>query len=116
MDLNDQEKSKILEMSARMSGDYYEEHVLEFINDHKDKNWYDDFILLFKMLTTKGYSISPNTWAIIAGALAYVVFPLDFIPDFIPGMGWIDDAFVLATVIAKLRDEIELFRKFSENK
>lgn len=116
MELNDQEKTKILEMSANMSGEYNEERVSKFINKHIDKQWYGDFIFLFKMITTKGYSISPSTLAIIAGALAYVVFPLDFIPDFIPGMGWIDDAFVLATVIARLRDEIEIFRNFTENK
>lgn len=116
MELNDQEKEKILEMSAKMSGEYNEERVWKFINKHVDKQWYDDFIFLFRMITSKGYSISPSTWAIIAGALGYVLFPLDFIPDFIPGMGWIDDAFVLATVIAKLRDEIELFRNFTENK
>ncbi|MCB5271888.1 MAG: DUF1232 domain-containing protein [Candidatus Cloacimonetes bacterium] len=39
------------------------------------------------------------------------MFPLDVIPDFIPGLGWIDDAFVLGTVIGLLKDEIYNFKK-----
>jgi len=30
--------------------------------------------------------------------LAYILSPLDFIPDFIPILGWSDDAFVLIIV------------------
>ncbi|MCK5679673.1 DUF1232 domain-containing protein [bacterium] len=31
----------------------------------------------------------------MAGALAYVVFPVDIIPDFIPFVGWLDDVFIV---------------------
>ena len=34
--------------------------------------------------------------AVIAGALAYLILPIDFLPDSIPGLGWIDDAAVIA--------------------
>ena len=33
---------------------------------------------------------------VIAGALGYLVLPIDFIPDSIPGLGWLDDVAVLA--------------------
>lgn len=42
------------------------------------------------------------TWAkvLIAGALAYLVCPIDAVPDFLPG-GFVDDAVVLASAAAK---------------
>ncbi len=43
-------------------------------------------------------------WAktVIIGALGYLIFPLDAIPDFIPVLGLTDDLGVLAAVIATL--------------
>ncbi|WP_251443935.1 YkvA family protein [Veillonella intestinalis] len=34
--------------------------------------------------------------AIIAGALGYLILPIDVISDRIPGLGWVDDAAVIA--------------------
>ncbi len=33
--------------------------------------------------------------AVIAGALGYLVLPIDIVPDTIPVLGWIDDVAVL---------------------
>jgi uncharacterized membrane protein YkvA (DUF1232 family) len=38
-----------------------------------------------------------TVWALFF-ALAYITFPIDLIPDVIPGLGWLDDAFVIALV------------------
>lgn len=44
-----------------------------------------------------------KNWALIL-AIVYFFFPLDFIPDFIPGFGWGDDILVLlATLFIKHR-------------
>jgi len=56
--------------------------------------------------------MSAGTWATIAGALAYVVFPVDIIPDFIPYIGWLDDVFVLGWAMKVVTDEIALYREF----
>ena len=37
--------------------------------------------------------------AVLIGAIAYFVVPTDFIPDYIPVIGYTDDAAVLATAI-----------------
>ena len=37
--------------------------------------------------------------AALIGALAYFILPFDFIPDFLPVLGYTDDAAVLATAI-----------------
>ena len=41
-------------------------------------------------------------WArrVIYGALAYLVLPLDAIPDFLPGVGYTDDLSVIAAALA----------------
>ncbi len=44
--------------------------------------------------------------AVLFGALAYFVIPFDAIPDFIPGVGFTDDAAVLAAAIATVQRHI----------
>jgi uncharacterized membrane protein YkvA (DUF1232 family) len=51
-------------------------------------------------------------WAI--AAIIYFVNPFDLIPDFIPGIGYLDDAVVVALVVASIRNDIEHFRDWEE--
>ena len=39
---------------------------------------------------------------LVAGAIAYIVMPMDFIPDYIPFLGEIDDLFVLVLALQRL--------------
>jgi uncharacterized membrane protein YkvA (DUF1232 family) len=39
---------------------------------------------------------------LVAGAIAYIVLPLDFIPDFIPFLGEVDDVFLLVSALQRL--------------
>ena len=41
--------------------------------------------------------------ALIVGALGYVICPIDAIPDFIPVVGWTDDAGAVAAVIGTVK-------------
>lgn len=116
MAMNEQKKKETLSMAAGMADNFDPKKAEAFLSEHKDKDWFSDFAMLLRMLTTEGYSLSPSTWAVIAGALAYVVFPIDVIPDFIPVLGWLDDAFVLGTVIATLKNEIHNFKDLYEVK
>jgi uncharacterized membrane protein YkvA (DUF1232 family) len=43
----------------------------------------------------------------LIAALAYFVTPLDFVPDFFLGLGFLDDASVLAAAIAAVRGSIK---------
>lgn len=43
---------------------------------------------------------------ILLAALAYVVLPFDAVPDFVPMLGFTDDAAMLAAAIATVRDAI----------
>jgi uncharacterized membrane protein YkvA (DUF1232 family) len=39
---------------------------------------------------------------LVAGAMAYIVMPIDFIPDFIPFFGEIDDLYLLVLALQRL--------------
>jgi uncharacterized membrane protein YkvA (DUF1232 family) len=39
---------------------------------------------------------------LVAGAMAYIVMPIDLIPDFIPFIGEVDDVFVLVMALQRL--------------
>jgi len=45
--------------------------------------------------------------AAIVGALGYLILPVDLIPDFIPVFGWVDDAAMIASVLAYVRSRIK---------
>ncbi|MFQ5883289.1 MAG: DUF1232 domain-containing protein [Candidatus Methylomirabilales bacterium] len=39
---------------------------------------------------------------LILGALLYIVSPVDFLPDLLPGLGWLDDLIVLGLLLWSL--------------
>ena len=49
-----------------------------------------------------------------AAALLYVLNPFDLIPDFIPGLGYVDDAAVVMLVIRSIRADIDDYRTWSQ--
>jgi len=50
----------------------------------------------------------------IIAAVLYFVMPFDAIPDFIPLIGYLDDAVVVAYVMRLVHDEVEAFRVWEE--
>ena len=56
--------------------------------------------LLFGLL--RDPRVSKSDKAILAGIIMYVIVPLDIIPDFIPFIGQVDDAYLLAISILRL--------------
>lgn len=64
----------------------------------------DDARYLYRKM--KEGRLSGWTWAALVGALIYFISPIDAVPDFIPILGWLDDAAVLSMVVAQLRKEL----------
>ena len=112
MNFSDTQKEKALNLSKKLSSEFNEEETEAFSKKHTKETWYHNFKLLFDMITDKEYTVDKKTYLMIAGALAYVVFPIDIIPDFILGVGFLDDAFVLGFVVKQLSGEIDKYKKF----
>ncbi len=56
--------------------------------------------LLFGLLSDR--RVSAVDKVLVAAAVAYILTPIDFIPDFIPFLGEVDDVFLLVTALQRL--------------
>jgi len=60
--------------------------------------------------------LSLRTLASIAAALLYVLSPVDLVPDFIPGVGLLDDMAVLGLVFQTLSQDLAAFRVWEQSR
>ena len=56
--------------------------------------------LLFGLLTDS--RVAAVDKLLVVGAIAYIVTPIDFIPDFIPFLGEVDDVYLLVMALQRL--------------
>jgi uncharacterized membrane protein YkvA (DUF1232 family) len=57
-------------------------------------------------------NVSTKTILTVIGAILYFVSPLDVVPDFLVGLGIVDDAAVIGYTLKKLSREIEEYQKW----
>ncbi|HWK59184.1 MAG TPA: DUF1232 domain-containing protein [Parapedobacter sp.] len=77
----------------------------------------DEFRLLISMgkdVFAGRYRMNKWNLSIITATIAYVISPLDAMPDMIPLMGWMDDATIVAYAASKLTDEINKYKAFTQ--
>ena len=70
-------------------------------------------VSLLKDYKSKKYREVP--WRVIAAvvfAILYFINPFDIIPDFIPGIGYIDDIAVIAFIFASIEVELKKYAKW----
>jgi len=76
-----------------------------------------DLQTLLRMLHASGEGryreLSKKNLLLAAAGIAYLVSPLDVIPDFLPG-GFADDAAVVTFVVRKLRGELAAFERWEQ--
>ena len=58
--------------------------------------------------------VSKANLVLIVGAVVYFLMPTDLIPDFIAGLGFVDDAAVIAWVVGTVSDELAKFSAWRE--
>ena len=68
--------------------------------------------VLYAMLRDGDFRLSLKSKAVIVAGLAYFVLPFDVIPDYIPGLGFLDDGFVIAAVLRSLSKELDAYNLF----
>lgn len=77
--------------------------------------WTDIHLLarLLKAWMNGSYTgVSAQTLAAIVAALLYFINPLDVVPDFIPGLGYVDDAALIAWLLRSLAGDLDQFRSW----
>lgn len=72
---------------------------------------------MVKAYATGAYRDVPwKTVTAATGAIVYFAAPIDAIPDIIPGLGYADDAIVIATVASACAVDIGRFLKWERRK
>ncbi|MBC8144641.1 MAG: DUF1232 domain-containing protein [bacterium] len=83
----------------------------------KELEWVGEMVsrvrTLWDMLFDREFSIDWKSKALVAAGLLYFVLPTDLTPDFIPGIGFIDDALVLGTLWRLIQDKIDDYMSFA---
>jgi uncharacterized membrane protein YkvA (DUF1232 family) len=89
------------------------------IKNSSIKGFIGDLKKLIRLVTAyaKGSyrDVSVMVLVYVVGAIVYFVNPLDVIPDFILGFGFVDDATVIAFVIKKIYIELTAFTLWEAN-
>lgn len=102
----DADAEKVMENQEKIEKITSNDTLSKYLNDIK---------LYFQMLgdifTGKYKKVPVGTIAAIVGTLLYVLSPVDLIPDFIPVIGYLDDAAVLAACLNFTRFDVEEYKK-----
>ncbi len=72
--------------------------------------------MLFDMIRDREFTVSAKAKALTAAGLLYFVLPTDIVPDFIPGIGYVDDALILSTLWNVVKEELAAYISFRERK
>ena len=76
-----------------------------------------DIFELLRDRVTGAYKETPwRTIAALTGALIYVLSPIDLILDFIPGIGFLDDAVVIGLAIKLAQPDLEKYRAWKTDR
>ena len=91
----------VAEEKSKFLGDQFESFTIlwSLLHDY----WSGEYRAVpWKLLAAIGFSVT------------YLVSPLDIVPDFIPFVGFVDDATVFALVISAFQSEIDAYRKWKK--
>ena len=81
-------------------------------------NVWEQLQLLFalaKDYASGAYTAIPKTTMIsVLAALLYFISPLDLVPDFLVGLGFLDDAVILGFVVKKVAKELDKYQAWRE--
>ena len=126
MQLDNEKKRKIEEKYARGSQNFTQKDLDKVMTQEetalqkgdklgKQIENFKTFWSLLKDYTSGNYKNVP--WKFIGAvgfAVAYLISPVDVIPDVIPLLGFVDDAAVFAMVVKAFGSEIEAYRIWKE--
>ena len=115
--LSPEKKSRIMDFVEKLGRSFDNKDVDKVKSDIKSMNkgalanvW-DKVLFLLKRFNENS---TPKDKALIIGALLYAILPVDIIPDVIPGLGLIDDAFAVVMVYNIVKKAVPVVKKVVE--
>ena len=82
--------------------------------------YYDDLKALIRMarlwVSRRYTQVSKQTILYTIVAVVYFLTPTDFVPDFILGLGFVDDLAVLTWVLGLIKSDLESFKQWEQDK
>lgn len=97
-------ETSMQEMENHYSDDKFWDKVKKYAKQAGKQTVYYSLLLFY---TAKSPSVPKSSKMIVVGALSYLIFPIDLIPDFIPAVGLADDASVIAAAVFKIIQHID---------
>jgi len=88
------------------------EKLLKFADNPAVRDMAKHLGVIIRMLKAQlegTYKVSNKTVALMVLGLVYFITPIDLIPDFIPGFGYVDDLSVLLVVVKSIQVDIQKF-------
>ena len=114
--LNDKEKAEEFteNIEDRFNSSLKDKNPLFFVRRIQQLKTYIPLLIsLVKSYVKKEYREIPfGTIVAIVAALIYFLAPIDVIPDFIPGFGFVDDASVIAFCFLSCKHDLDNYRKW----
>ncbi len=72
--------------------------------------------MLLDLVAGRYRSVPLKTLAVLIFAVLYLVSPIDLVPDFIPFIGYLDDAFIFILAIDLVRDDLQAYRVWKQQR
>ncbi|WP_300409240.1 YkvA family protein [Lagierella sp.] len=72
------------------------------------------FGLVGDFLTGKYKEVSKTSLLLIIGSFLYLLNPMDIVPDFIIGIGFLDDLAIFTYMIKKIQGELDKYKIWKE--
>ena len=115
--LSQDKRNRIMDFVERLGKSFDKKDVdkvnsnISSMNKGALANVWDKVLFLLRRFNENS---SPKDKALIIGALLYAILPIDIIPDVIPGLGLVDDAFAVVMVYNIVKKSVPLVKKAVE--
>ena len=103
----DQDGAQIIADARKLLADIQSTSVPSFIRERLDT-----VESMIGMAGDTGFALPPEDCQRVLAVLAYLADPVDFIPDTVPALGFLDDAIMIELCREELRFEIEAYDDF----
>ena len=107
---SEEKTNSVFENEEQIKSRFNTKTLGKFLGDAKT------FFAMLKDYASKKYPIIPvKTLVAIVSTLLYVLLPIDVIPDFIPGIGYLDDALMMGLCLKFCHDDVESYKKWQDD-